>query len=281
MQVIEISEKYFSTKHQNIVCLKNMQTIKTDYKYYIPCKIRSNTIWIDKRFLEKARGLDAVIVAVGNEIVEIPAKTIEPDKEFNGIRVKVVDEVRIKISRETRERLRQIASDPDEVIRRLLEAHSLEPPAEELPAEALAFRACLFIAKRNLAKHILLMRHLLDEDLKFDELTNEEKRIVRELASHRLVYIDNRHDGDYVKLVCYFELHRNLNKVTFWMGYKKDFCRHYCDSFGKCSEYKKLSNGRYRFRGFKTEFDVKEWGSKSIREMSPKWRECVFGFSHQ
>lgn len=277
-----IAYKYLKSKHQNVRKLGNGDFVCDGNKYYSPRLVRGNTIWISSRRFEQLLKKNAIILAVNKDkVVEIPTANIKKKEseiaEIEGIKVKIVDDyVRIRIPRELKKKLDAISKNPSDAISKLLGLHEKVSitPAAGLTNEALAFRMCLYIAKYGLHDYIRVMSKVLAKrECKLDEFNEEELKIIKELVASRVMHIDHRIDGDYVKPLCSFKLVEDPDCVKFTMFYFRDFCRMYCYRYDSCSLVK---NSKSNIFGFTITYSHEEFKSKTPEELMAKWiGECL------
>lgn len=274
MEVLNIAKNYLRQKYScSYIKITCRDDIICDGQYYSPRRVRNSTIWLSEKRLKFLKHKNAIVLAVdtsgGIKITEIPASRIVCDTVIDGIRVKVKDKVRVEISRDLKNYLEYLAGSVEAGILKLLDAYdrALRIPVPGLSGMASAFRGCLIIAKYNLP-HIELMKKLMNNELKLSDLSEKEVRMARELASNRIAFIDNRHDGEYVKLICTYELVEKPDNISFVMKYSHDFCRLYCSNYSKC-KYATNSN-KYWF-GIVANFTPEEFRRKTPEELVGKW----------
>jgi len=282
-ETLNIAKTYLKDKHRHIRVMSTGDIVCDGEWYYSPRRVRGSSIWLSAKRLEQLKKRNAILLAVENgNVVEIPASEVNKDGDVvNGITVRVTsDTIRVEISRELRNKLTKISGDVGEAIRSLLDLYDriLQTPPVGLTNEALAFRACLAIAKYRPLPYIRLMRKLIDSDeIKVSELTDEERKVLRNLASNRIVFIDNRHDGEYAKLLCTFEVVEKPDVVNFKMIYNRDFCRIYCLRYEMC-DIRHTNSDCWGF-GFEVNYTPEEFKKKTPEELMAKWiGSCVLEF---
>lgn len=280
MQVIDIAKEYLKRKHEYIRTIAKGDIICNGNHYYSPRRVRNNTIWISERRLKYLKRKNAIILAIDADskepkITEISASSITQDTAVvDGITVKVRSKVRVEISRDLKNYLEYLAGSVEAGILTLLNVYdrALREPVPGLSGEAAAFRGCLIIAKYNLP-HIELMKKLSKDEISLNELSEKEVKMARELASNRIAFIDNRHDGEYIRLLCTFELIEKPDSVTFKMIYNRDFCRLYCLRYDTC-DIRRSNSDSWGF-GFVAEFTPEEFRKKTPEELVGKWIGCA------
>jgi len=273
-----VAERYLKSKHNNVRKLSNGDFICGN-TYYSPRLVRGNTIWLSSRRYKQLLSKNAILLAVIDDktIVEIPVKEISHDCEYKGVHVKIVEDyVRIRIPRDLKKKLDKISKDPAEAISILLGSYEkvLLTPAVGLTNEALAFRTCLYIAKYRMSDYINLLNKVLSKkEVNLNEFDEKERSIIQKLVASRVLHIDHRLDGDYVKPLCSFKLVEEPDGIRFTMIYFRDFCRLYCYRYDSCELIKKSQSDAF---GFTVKFDPKEFEEKTPEELMAKWiGECL------
>jgi len=271
MSAVERAKSYLESKGS--IILLSTGDILCDGVLYSPRRVRGGTIWISENKLAQLKKSNGILLAVSDDsIVEIPASEVpKSGGEVNGITIKVVDskKVRIKISRDLKAKLDTIADDPERAIKILLSAYQSVIDLHPINQSNVLLSIIGAIKTLRNSEYVDIISRIEEcGELNLAELTEDEVRIVKELASYRIVFIDNRYDGEYAKVLCKFAVEHMNDEVLFRIGFGYDFCRVYCSRFESCEVRKENKTDYF---GFRMRFKTSDFAEKSPEELVAIW----------
>ena len=223
-------------------------------------KAYNRTVWL---YPDKLRELQEknipLLVVKGKDLIVIPAEYLQ-NREVYGIKIKVIDKIRIELSEKTVRRLSKYGTDYDSVINMLLDyREGISTPVSGLPSEFLPLIYAIMVVKQNRFYAVDAMNRLLRGDKAID------KEVLEELIKFKLVYKDFYE----TKPLSWFKVEID-DKVKIKVFYKLDFCRLYCSNIGKCKLFKENLDNKDAIFVNEFEFDISEFKDKSVEELVGK-----------
>jgi hypothetical protein len=275
MSVVEIAQNYLNKKGLDSMRVLHSRDIVCSHRIYTPRMMRYGSIWLSKRRLNFLKRANAIILAIDKDdgtVTEICAKDV-PDGGgvVSGVRVKVVDadNVRVSIPRKLKLQLDKISTDTNKAIKLLLDIYNTVVGSHPITQSNVLMSIIGAIKALRDKEYFNVVRKLERHgEVNLVDLSEEEVRIVKELASYRVVFIDNRPNGEFARLLCKFVAEDINNEVLIRIGYSYDFCRFYCNRFESCPN---RAEDKVNYYGFRMRFSVDDFLNKNPEELIGIW----------